>query len=508
MWNDGYVTEIDYVYGYYPEINPLSARFALTYAGIKPSETSTACELGFGQGISIISHAAGQEVSWYGTDFNPKQASNALESVRAANLDTQIYDEDFQTFCNRSDLPMFDYIALHGIWSWVSDANREIILKFIRDKLQVGGVVYTSYNTPQGHASMIPMRKLLNYYADYNVPQNARLPHKIDEAISYAQTLASLEPTFIKANPIINDKLELMAGQDRHYLAHEYFNKDWHPMDFVEVSKLMHEAKLDFGTSANLLESIPDINFNSEQLKFLNEIPNENFREYVKDFFLNQTFRRDYWVKGARQLTATQRTEYLLGTKIILVKDIIDLDLQVKGHLGVANLTKEIYAPIFENLNSLGCCTIKELASKLEGQVNLRQLFEAIAVMVGKGDLSIAQEAVSKASLDSTKKLNNKIAHDSMSASEMTYLASPMTGGAIKVGRFEQLIMLALKHKQNDIHQIVNYVWKILEPQNQRIVEGGKALETDAENLLALQKMVEHFLSNRLRVIEKLGIKL
>ena len=71
--------------------------------------------------------------------------------VASANLS----DESFEEFCRRQDLPDFDFIGLHGIWSWVSDKNRQVIVDFIRRKLKVGGVVYVSYNTQPGWAPMI-----------------------------------------------------------------------------------------------------------------------------------------------------------------------------------------------------------------------------------------------------------------------------------------------------------------------------------------------------------------
>ena len=37
-------------------LNPLNLNLALTYAGIKPPLIKNACELGFGQGISINFH--------------------------------------------------------------------------------------------------------------------------------------------------------------------------------------------------------------------------------------------------------------------------------------------------------------------------------------------------------------------------------------------------------------------------------------------------------------------
>jgi SAM-dependent methyltransferase len=66
-----------------------------------------------------------------------------------------LFDESFAEFASR-DLPEFDYIGLHGIWSWISDENRAVIVDFIRRKLKVGGVLYISYNTLPGWAPLPP----------------------------------------------------------------------------------------------------------------------------------------------------------------------------------------------------------------------------------------------------------------------------------------------------------------------------------------------------------------
>ena len=78
-WTSGYVADVGYTYGYYQELNPLRARLALLSAGIHAPCTSAACELGFGQGLSINLHAASSSVRWYGTDFNSSHAAFAQE---------------------------------------------------------------------------------------------------------------------------------------------------------------------------------------------------------------------------------------------------------------------------------------------------------------------------------------------------------------------------------------------------------------------------------------------
>jgi predicted O-methyltransferase YrrM len=84
-WTSGYVADIGYTYGYYAELNPLRAKLALLNARLALPKAGTACELGFGQGVSTNIHAAASGTRWYGTDFNPSQAGFAqqlADSVR------------------------------------------------------------------------------------------------------------------------------------------------------------------------------------------------------------------------------------------------------------------------------------------------------------------------------------------------------------------------------------------------------------------------------------------
>ena len=141
-------------------MRPLRVKLAFANAGLVCPDFGTACELGFGQGLSANVHAAASVTQWHGTDFNPSQAGFAQELARATGAGSRFYDEAFAEFCARPDLPDFDYIGLHGIWSWISDDNRAVIVDFIRRKLKVGGVLYISYNTLTGkalsRASMTP----------------------------------------------------------------------------------------------------------------------------------------------------------------------------------------------------------------------------------------------------------------------------------------------------------------------------------------------------------------
>lgn len=91
-WTAGYVADIGYTFGYYTELNPLRVKLAFLNAGLVFPEAGTACELGFGQGVSANIHAAASSCQWYGTDFNPAQAGFAQELATVSGAGAKLGD--------------------------------------------------------------------------------------------------------------------------------------------------------------------------------------------------------------------------------------------------------------------------------------------------------------------------------------------------------------------------------------------------------------------------------
>src|SRR5262249_48536004 len=157
-WTAGYVTEIDYTHGYYRELCPGVLRLACLSAGIAPPSTKPLryLELGYGQGLSLNIHAAAIASEFWGTDFNPTQVAHARALADASGSGVNLLDDSFAELAARQDLPEFDVIALHGIWSWISEENSRAIVDLIGRKLRVGGMLYISYNCLPGWSPMLP----------------------------------------------------------------------------------------------------------------------------------------------------------------------------------------------------------------------------------------------------------------------------------------------------------------------------------------------------------------
>jgi SAM-dependent methyltransferase len=94
----------------------------------------------------------------------------ARKLAEASGADVQISDDSFEEFAARSDLPQFDIIALHGVWSWVSAANRAMVKQIIRQRLRPGGIVYVSYNCLPGWAPIVPIRHLMSLIYVWTYP--------------------------------------------------------------------------------------------------------------------------------------------------------------------------------------------------------------------------------------------------------------------------------------------------------------------------------------------------
>lgn len=505
-WTAGYVADIGYTYGVYGELNPLRTRLALLDKGIAPPTIKTACELGFGQGVSVNMHSAAGSADWHATDFNPAQAGFARElgDISGASLT----DEAFAEFCAREDLPSFDFIGLHGIWTWISDENRSTIVDFVRRKLNVGGVLYISYNTLPGWAAAAPLRHLMTRHSEVMSAPGLAITDRIGSALGFTDALLGTNPAYGRANPSVKERFEKLKGQNRNYLAHEYFNRDWAPMYFADMAEWLAPAKLSYAGSAHLLDHVDAINLTADQQKVMKEIPDPLFAESVRDYMVNQQFRRDYWVRGPRKLPPLKQAEALRALRLVMTAHRPDVALTVNGSLGEANLTEKVYKPILDLMADYKVRSIGEIMDQVQGEgLVFAQVLQALVILAGAGHLAPAQDpAEIGAARKRAKALNAHLLDLARASSDIAYLASPVTGGGVTVQRFQQLFLLALSKGRKTPGDMGEFAWQILKAQGQKIVKDGAALDSDEANLAELRSQAGEFADKRLPILKALEI--
>ena len=508
-WTSGYVAEIGYTHGYYPELNPLQARLALNNAGLPGPAMRHACELGFGQGLSINMHAAGQAgTTWHGTDFNPAQAGFAQELARESGANAHLFDEAFAEFCRRDDLPTFDFIGLHGIWSWISDENRAVIVDFLHRKLAVGGILYVSYNTLPGWSAASPLRHLMTQHADRLSGPGYGITARVEAALGFSDRMLEVKPLYLGANPTAQERFRRLKEANRSYLAHEYFNRDWHPMYFADMARWLEPAKLSFACSANLLEHVDAINLLPEQQQLVAAIPDAVFRQTVRDFIVNQQFRKDYWIKGARPLSPLRQAELLRAHRFLLVTMRADVPFKVQVSAGEGNLNEGVYGPILDVMADHKVRTLGEIEAAIAGRgISFAQLQQAVVVLAGMGHLMPAQDEVAtRSALKTTRPINQALMQLARSQAEIGHLASPVTGGGVVAPRFTQLFTFALQQGRKQPADWATFVWQLLSAQGEAILKDGKVLEGADANLAELNQLAQSFADKQLPLLKALQV--
>ncbi|MCW5721259.1 MAG: class I SAM-dependent methyltransferase [Devosia sp.] len=514
-WKTGYVTDLGYTYGFYRELTPQVQVFS-GLANRVDFDTGSAgkftyCELGCGQGFSTnLLAAANPAADFYATDFNPAQITGARRLANAAGAENvRFFDDSFEEFCTRDDLPKFDVIALHGIYSWIAHEQREIIVGFINRWLKVGGRIYISFNCLPGWAGPSPLRHLM-YLKGKQV--GGSTGSRVEPALAFIERLAKADPLYFATVPNINARIERLKGHNRNYLAHEYLNDVWEPFYHSDVSRDLDAARLSYVGSAHLLDHVDAVNLTADQQAILAETADPVFRETLRDYMVNQQFRRDIFARGTVPLSAGEAREIWLDSRFALSTPRAEVPLKVTGALGEATLQEDIYAPLLDAF-------AKPVEAGRSAAISLRQLLadtskladlgwariqQAILVLVGAGHLQPcpADAKGEGKRRESTKRFNLAVMEKARYSADLQFLASPVTGGGIAVDRFQQLFLLAQAQGDKDP---AGFVWRVLDAQGQRIVKDGKALESVDDNLAELKDRYAAF-EKRLPTLKSLGI--
>ncbi len=332
---------------------------------------------------------------------------------------------------------------------------------------------------------------------------------RIDDAISFAQQVVDSGALYFRGNPAAAERLKKIKDQNRHYLAHEYFNRDWDPMPFSQVAELFSGAKVNFAASAHLLDHVDAVNLTAEGQKLLAAIVHPVLRESVRDYMVSQQFRKDVFVKGGRPMSPLEQSEHYRSQSFVLLSHPADIPMKLQGPVGEAELQEAIYKPVIEVLaeNNFAPKTVAELAAHPSNQGRpLPQLIQALVILTGAGHIQPAQDAETvKLAKPRCKALNTHLFSRARFSQDVAFLASPVIGGGVGVARFQQLFLLARQTGRPQPEAWAQFVWEILNAQGQRLVKEGKTLETPEENLAELQAQAQEF-AKRLPILQALGI--
>lgn len=507
---EGHYAELAYTSGCYHELGPAHLRFCGLTAGIDCAVpvAPTYLELGIGQGVSLAVHAATNEGSFWGVDINPDHVAHARDLAAASGTDLKLEAISFADFAGRTDLPLFDAITLHGVWSWVSDASRQVIVDLIRDRLAPGGAVYVSYNCQPGWASRSPVRHLLKLGHGRIAEASDTPERKIETALEFMEDVAAADGRFFAENRPAASHAASLRRTSAQYLGHEYLNADWHVPYFSEVAEALSGADLEFVASARLLDRLDALHLPPAGVALMHRQRDPILRQSVRDFLVNQQFRPDVFARRPRQLSEAEQARRMDAQAFVLVCGLDEIDFELTGAHGEVVLPEALYGPLAIALASddFRAKTTAEIMALPElSMLRRNDVINGLITLVGMGVVRPAQ-AFTPQTRARSQGYNRLVLERAVSGPHLTHMASPVVGGGILTPRSAQLFLRAWSAGAHSTETIAASVWEVFETTGERAARNGHDLVTRQANLAALGAMARRFIDQTVPLYRALEI--
>lgn len=186
----------------------------------------------------------------------------------------------------------FDYIAAHGVYSWVPAEVRDALLRVCQERLSPNGVAFISYNALPGAYSRQFLRQLMMFHTR-NIKDNAE---RLREARWSLQLLADSPWLPENWRTLLESDLGMMQKLEDAWLFHDDLSESNHPMYFHEFA--VHAARHGL---QYLGDAEPHEMFDPQGL--LNAVPCSFLeREQYLDFLKARTFRQTLLCRQSQTL--------------------------------------------------------------------------------------------------------------------------------------------------------------------------------------------------------------
>jgi SAM-dependent methyltransferase len=414
----GYPTDVPYVRTFFHTLAPAWLDHVAIVSGFAPPARDGAfafCELGCGQGVTTAilagTHPHG---CFHGIDVMPSHVEHACRFAAEGKIvNVQFHAADFATAADM-DLPSFDYIVAHGIYSWVDAQSRVGLHAFFDRHLKAGGLVYVSYNALPGRAADLALQRLMRALGN-TFPGDSRRRYRA--AATIVRRLADLHSPALAASSFLDRLRQDKKRFANSYLVHELMTENWDALSVTQVRAEMGSIGLIPVGSASLVQNFDSLVLGRAARKALARISDDDVREFARDFLINQTFRCDVFVRAGRRMNEDERRQRLRSSTFALARPRRAVKYTIATPAGRLKFSNSAARGIVSIL-SAGPASLAEIIAKssLPGQdvlANVLVLCAAGAVW----PVEFRRESVSA--------LNEAIRHRLGGPEEVLFLALP-----------------------------------------------------------------------------------
>jgi hypothetical protein len=494
-----YITDIPYPHYFQRETAPVWLGFVATALGRRSPDLRrpfVSCELGCGQGFSsVLQAAANPRGHFVGVDFNEQHIAHAQGLAQAAGVrNVEFVQDTFQGFLDRCpEEPQYDFIILHGVYSWISAKDRQVLRQFVERQLKPDGIAFVGYMAQPGLDFFATPRRFVQQYAKtLNGTSAERVVHALEALHRLSRSGAGL----FARDPQIIDYIERVLKDDPHYLAHELLNEHWATLPVADVIGDFQQFGAGYIGSATPMDNIDELSLPRNVLSELAQLDGTALRETFKDLTRNQTQRRDLYQLGQTALGEQSHRDALLDQVVAALPSMpppgaVMFETRVGSVEGSANL----FAPILHALTPAPK-RFYNLASlpALAGQVG--SISPALQALTSAGYVHPMLPGL--VDVEGCQALNQVICERVLSGGRYSHLAAPTLGSGVAASFLEMAaVRVLLEHPRLRGPSLCQTVDALLRKVGWRPVD--KPTET-------LQAQLGRFEQRTLPIWQQLGV--
>jgi SAM-dependent methyltransferase len=219
----------------FPNTHPNRLATMAVLHGLNPApvERCRMLEIACGDGSNIIPMAYAIPTSEFvGFDLARSPIERGQERIRELGLpNARLFQADLMNI--GAELGRFDFIAAHGLYSWVPDPVSDRLLAVCNELLTPDGIAFISYNALPGGYIRNTVRELMldRVSGEGNVAQ------QVAEAIGIVELLVSVRPDGDAFRTLIEEHVSKMKERSPAAVYHDELSPAQRPVQFADFAR-------------------------------------------------------------------------------------------------------------------------------------------------------------------------------------------------------------------------------------------------------------------------------
>jgi trans-aconitate methyltransferase len=513
-----YTTDLLYPSAFIINQSPLFMLWAAASSGAPRhlgSEPFNYCDLGCGDGLTLNVLASEYPTARFvGVDINRDHLERAMALAGRAGLGNVAFLESSFGDLSNADLPPMDFIAAHGLYSWIDEEARAALHAFVQSKLKPGGLFCLQYSCLPGTAVHDPLFHYLKGFAE-RVPGDS-----MQRFAAGRDVLQQLRPhaAFFRAMPQAGDLIDSFGRNSLEQLAHDVLNRNRHSLYCHEAHETLASLGLSFMGSGDLKLNHPELLLTRAAYAAFEEVTrhgDRHLRLATQDLMLNTSSRTDVFRKPDPERDAEPETAAgcsgRRGIESLYLKrtvggDSIEMRRRASENIAV-DLASPLHSAVLDAVGG-GSAPVRDVLKSVELDKFDRAAVEtAISQLIMMRFMNMLIMPARELEYRSDRRyrlasaLNSILLDETIHVRDAIAFASPVLGSALMIPAAARLRMAAWLGRDPAA------IWATLERSDRgHLGSRGSALTSFEQFRSGLELDVPKFVANSVPELIRLGL--